>query len=580
MPSATYPTQDMAQLTNPVRRVTQKQARVASPVGGLNFINSTMDFPLEDAYVLDNMLPRAYGCEIRKGWRNWVPEANKFTAAVKTIMTYAGATKNASRIFACPAEPTSKIYNVTTLGAVPIVSLTPTTAPTVPGEWYFTNYVNISGNLLLVVAAGAGYYIYDGSGDVTGWRRIIDGDGVTPDGSGKINSIKFPAVTAPTVPMTVDKIAFVWIWKTRVWFLRKDSSLVYYLPSGQVTGIAAEFDFGQQLNQGGSLQWAGNWTYDSGDGIDDGLILASTEGQILVYEGTDPAVAASFQMKGRWYAGRFPYGRRNFCDHGGNIVFLCEYGIVSISDLVSGRLHTANLAGSVGYKMNPRLSRQVSENLDKPYWFMHPYAPDEMLVVGTPMYDMIGYRQTVAMNSVTDAWCTFSGMDFLSADVFHGQFIYGSANGTVNQAFFGNLDGMKFDNTGGVLVSARLQGAFNDYGEPNLNKRILRVKLYGRAQADPTFNARYLSEYKLEDPISAPTAKVDKVYRWDDDGSSTGTRGSRWDEALWTDDDGSFHRWFGVAGFGKKLSLQIAMRGAGTTAYTDHEAVFEIGNGL
>jgi len=540
-----------------------------------------MDFPDQDAYVLDNVLPRAYGCEIRKGWRHWIPLANKLTGAVNTIMTYQGSVRSQSRIFASPtgaAGSVSNIYDVTTQGVAPVLSKAPSTVSDVPGEWYYTNFVSQGGNFLLTVSSGAGYYTYQTGRTPTEWVEVLNVVGPPP--------------TLPTLPAantiywpvgysiaSTKNIAFIWMWKNRVWFLMKNSSVAFYLPVGQMVGEAHAFDFGQQLNQGGSLLWASNWTYDSGEGIDDGLVLASTEGQIIVYQGTDPDNAATFQLKGRWYAGRFPYGRRNFCDHGGNIVFLCEYGVVDISDLVSGRLHTTTLSGSMGYKFNPRLSRQISDSIDKQYWFLHPYATEEMLVVGTPLLDMLGNRQTVAMNSVTSAWCTVSGMDFRCADVFYGQFIYGTADGMVNQAFFGNEDGVPADGLKhGDIVTARIQGAFFDYGEPNLNKRMLRVKLYGRSQSDPSFFARYLPEYHLEEPISAPTPNKDDKALWA--GAPPNTADAVWDFSKWGEADGSFHKWFGVSGFGKKLSLQIAIRGSGQIAYTDHEALFEIGIGL
>lgn len=541
-----------------LRRATQKQSRVASPVGGLNFLNSTMDFPPDDAYVLDNVFPRPFGCEIRKGWRNWVPAANKFPAAVKTVMTYAGATKAAGRVFASYDQNPSIIYDVTTQNAAPVLSLTPSSNSDNPGEWYHSNFVTQGGNFLLAVSAGAGYYSYNAGT----WTEHVDGTV-----AGEIDwPVGFGSLT------TTKNIAFIWVWKNRVWFLMKDSAIAFYLPVGQISGLAAAFDFGQQLDLGGSLLWASDWTYDSGSGIDDALILASTEGQILVYEGTDPANAATFQLKGRWFAGRFPVGRRNFCEHGGQVQFLCEYGMISISDLVSGKLHTSGLAGTLGAKINPRLSRQLSENLDKQYWFLLPYPTDEMLIIGTPLSDNMGLHQTLCMNSLNNAWCTFSGLDILSADVFQGQLIYGTSDGLVNQGLYGFEDGLSADGlVKGDAVTGRLQGAFNDYGEPNMNKRMLRIKVYGVSNSDPSFFARFQPEYVFNVPIDAPAPRVGIYPLWDD---------AIWDEAIWAEGDGSFHRWFGVNGFGKKMSLQLAIRGAGQVTYTDHEALFEVGLGL
>ncbi|MFI5223346.1 MAG: hypothetical protein ACHQX3_03730, partial [Nitrospirales bacterium] len=41
------------------------------PNGGLNFVDGPLEFPPKDAYMLDNLVPRSFGLEIRKGWRYW-----------------------------------------------------------------------------------------------------------------------------------------------------------------------------------------------------------------------------------------------------------------------------------------------------------------------------------------------------------------------------------------------------------------------------------------------------------------------------------------------------------------------------
>ena len=543
------------------REATQLQSRVASPVGGLNFVNSTMDFPVNDAYVLDNIIPKPFGCEIRKGWRNWIPVANKFSAGVRTIIPFSAEQPTFSRLFAAPAVNPSTLHTINTQGAAPVLSLTPSTNSDVPGEWYYTNLVTIGGNFLLAVAAGAGYYTFSSPAGVDAWVEHVNGAGA--------GQIQWPVGSA----LTTKDICFVWIWKNRVWFLVRNSSVAYYLPVSQLSGQLTAFDFGQQFSVGGSLLWATTWTYDSGDGIDDSLILASSEGQVVVYVGTDPDSAQTFQLKGRWFAGRFPAGRRNFCQHGGDVLFLSEYGVVSISDLVSGKLHTANLTGSVGYKINPKLSDLVTFYIDSKYWFMTPYASEELLYIGTPIVDVSGNKQHLGMNSLTNAWCTFSGMDTLSAAVWKGQFIFGSSDGMVSRGFTEYLDGTNSAGTvPGTAMTARIQGTFGDYDSPNKNKRMLRIKVYGLGDTDPTFYARFLAEYNTSAPILAPQPdQVIGTSLWDT---------ALWDSGLWSEGGGSFDRWFGVTGYGKKLSLQLAIRGAGRVVYTDHEALHEDGIGL
>jgi len=545
-----------------VRKAVQRRARYQSPSGGLNILASTIDFPVTDAYTLDNVIAKPNGCEIRRGYQEWIPLANKFSVPVRTILPYFGENLTNSELFAAPAEDPSNLYKITTQGAAPTLSLTPSTNSRVPGEWYYTNFVTIGGNFLLAVSLGAGYYSFASPAGVDTWTERINGAGV--------GQIQWPVGDTHT---TKD-IAFIWIWKNRVWFLVRDSATAYYLPISQISGLLSAFDFGQQLNAGGALLWATNWTYDSGAGMDDALVLASTEGQMLVYEGTDPDSAAAFRLKGRWEPGRSPDGRRSFADHGGDVLFISEYGLVSVADLVAGRLHAGGLTGGMAAKVNPLLAELVHVSSEQLYWHLTVYPHEEMLYLGTPVITSSGNNLHFSMNSLINTWNTFSGMDTLCSTTFNRKFIFGSSNGMVYQGFTGYRDNVSADGTSpGDQIIGRIQGAFMDLGDDNSNKRVLRIKVYGFSDLSPSFFAKFQPEYNLSSPISAPITTQVIGGKWDV---------AKWDVNSWSlgPGDGSFHQWFGVTGFGKKMSLQLAISGSGKTLYTDHEIIFETGIGL
>jgi len=531
------------------------------PIGGLNYVNDTMSFPDTDAYVLDNAIPRTFGLEIRKGWRYWVPEVSKFSGAVRSILVHNDEIDIYSALFASPASD-GNIYDITTQGAIPVLGLTPSTPSDVPGEWYSCNFTNEAGNVMCVVSAGAGYYTYsvDDLGVKT-WSEKVIGAGA--------GFIQFP----PGDTTTTKDFCFIWVWKNRIWFLKKNSSVAYYLPLLSLTGLVTAFDFGQQLSRGGALAFGANWTYDAGNGIDDSFVVVSEQGEVLIYQGTDPDQAAEFQIKGRWYMGRPPYGRRGFCENGGDLFFLSEYGLVRASDLVSGRLNTTDMTGGPGFKINPMLSTRVSQFNNNLYWSLTPYPTEEIIVMGTPILTEIeDLRIHLVMNVINSAWCTISQFPILSAKLWRGKFIFGSELGEVAQGFVGAADGVSADGTlAGDPVTARFQTGFNAYNAPNFNKRMLRIKLYGLAASDPTYFARFRSEYDLSSFITAPSPTGAETSLWDI---------AIWDQNLWGSGGGSFRQWFGALGWGKKLSLQMAVRGSSRTTLTDYESLFETGIGL
>lgn len=526
------------------------------PVGGLNFIESTMALPPTDAYQLDNFITRAFGIELRKGWQYWVPEEDNFVDEVRSIFGYNAPDPLNAKLFCSPAID-GAIYEVGLVNAAPTLAITPSTFPTVNGEWSTINFLNTAGSFLLCVCEGAGYYKYDGST----WAEV-------PTAAGPTN-MQFPDAT------TTKDLVFVFAWKHRVWFLKKNSTVAYYLPTDAITGLTVAFDFGPLLRNGGSLAFATSWTYDAGDGLDDSLVLVGSNGDVLVYQGTDPASANTFSLKGVWYAGRPPYGRRSFCLHGGDVVLITDYGVVSISDLVSGKLHTTSLSGSLGYKINPKLAPIVSLYREDKYWFLIAFPNEEILLLGSPYTDPTSVkRMNFTMNSLLNAWSTMSGIEPLCAVIFNGKMMVGTREGAVIEAFVGHQDGVPADeSTAGDYINGVIQTGFNDMGSPDQNKRALRVRIYGLADGVPTLNPKLVSEYDMSVILTQTIVSIDTTTVWDE---------ALWDDpsSIWQYDLASFHKWYGVAAFGKKLSLQLAARGVGKTVLTDYEAVFEVGIGL
>lgn len=539
----------------PLRKPVQEQARTATPIGGLNYSANFMDFPITDAYLLDNFIPRTNGLEIRKGWAHWITpkDTNPPWGEIRSLMGYNAAVPADSKLFMSDST-SGRVWDITYAETDPVVALSPTTNSLRAGEWYDTHYHNVSGTYLCIVSAGAGYFTYS---TADGW---VDRGAL----------VTFPAGDTHTV----EEICFVWSWKNRLWFLIKDSPVAYYLPIGAIQGALKSFDFGQQLARGGPLSFGTTWTYDAGSGIDDSLILVSQQGELLIYQGMDPANAATFQLKGLWYIGDIPVGRRGYCAHGGSLLILCTYGLVAMEDVIAGRITATDVASGVAAKVNQTLATRIADYQDQYYWSLTVYPKDAIIVLATPIYvDTLNTYQQMGMNSITNAWCTFTGMDILCAIVWQGQFIFGTRESGVKLGFHNFQDNTDIDNLDdGDDITARFQNVFNAYQSPNSNKRMLRIKLYGLVDRTALkFMARFKSEYVLSDDVYAPHLSQGPLPFWDI---------ALWDEDSWAIGAGSFHTWFGVSGFGKKLSLQCAVRSGGKVLVTDYESLYETGIGL
>lgn len=545
-----------------VQKATQKQVRLPAPMGGLNGAQSFLDTPITDALGLENFVIRPYGLEIRKGWKYWYD--NAFGGNVVTLLPYNGLLVGQSKLFAATSESgagnNGPLYDVTiSAAAVPgAKALVPSTAPDIPGQWSYVQFSTGNSSFLCAVQSGAGYYTYEPAG---GWIE-------RPTAAGAGN-IQFPGGD----PKTTKDFNFITVWKNRLWFIARNSTKAYYLPVGAVAGLLEVFDFGSLFPNGGFLSLILDWTYDSGKGIDDSLVIVSTQGDLIIYDGTNPAVATDFVLRGSWFIGRMPSGQRNYAQQAGDLWIITEYGVMSVSDAVSGRVTAPTQQSSAAGKYNPVLARNVTETLDQSYWFLSSVPSEEVMFLGTPYSNPIfGYRVSWIMSAFTKGWSSVANVDPLCMAVFQGSVYFGDRNGYMKQAFFGYRDGDSYNSaTLGSEVTARFITGFYDFGTPTANKTPTRVRLLGVCDGVPAYRIKVKGEYDISETLSTPAPATPSGALWDS---------AIWDMSFWQFAQQTFKRWFGVSGFGKKLSVQLAIRGSGYTLVTDYEVTYKEGNGL
>ena len=259
---------------------------VPAPVGGWNTRDPLAAMPATDAVVLENFFPSASSVDLRKGAQNWV---TGFAAAPQSLFGYNSPT--GGKLFAATA---TSIYNVTasgTLGAV---------VDTITNPYFSTtNFTIIGGSYLVAVNGIDKLRLYDG----TNWATI---DGVS-----------VPAITG----LATTELTFVDVIKRKLWFAQKNSLSAWYLPTASIGGALTEFPLGQIFGRGGYLMAFTNWTIDGGDGSDDYTVFVSSEGEVAVYKGSDPASATTFQHVGTYYIGE-PLGRNCLSKYGGDVLLL------------------------------------------------------------------------------------------------------------------------------------------------------------------------------------------------------------------------------------------------------------------
>jgi hypothetical protein len=281
--------------------VQHNAARVASlpaPIGGWNVRDSIANMEVVDAVQLTNLFPSVNNVVLRPGYTK---HATGLGGQVQSLMGYSSGVTN--KLFAAVAD---EIYDVTASG--------PVGAPDLFGlsnaKWEYVNVTTPAGGYLYAVNGFDDPIIYNG----TTW--------ITPVITG-VNQQDLNNITT---------------FKNQVWFTENDTLKAWYLPTLSIQGAANYIDMSAVAQLGGHLVNVGTWTIDAGYGVDDNLVFITSNGEVIVYSGTDPSDATKWALVGVWRVGK-PVGKRCMIKYGGDIVILTYNGVYPLAaSLQSSRL--------------------------------------------------------------------------------------------------------------------------------------------------------------------------------------------------------------------------------------------------
>ena len=526
------PLRKLAPFKTPMRAAAAKissLANIPAPVGGLNLRDPISEMAPTDAVVLENMIPRQNGVQMRLGYQLHVDDVGH---PVKTLMSYTAPSPNDNKLFACA---NGNIYDVTSDPATAVVTGTGST----DDVWWFTQFTTPADTFLLAVSPGAGYYTYS---TTSGWVLR------TPSG--------LPTTTLRTV----------FVWKQRVFFTAVGDAHLWYLQAvNTVSHSAAGFHMGSLLRNGGYLSAGFNWTLDAGVGIDDHLVVVGTEGDVGVWQGTDPSSANTFALRGVWYIGPVPKYGRYFSSFGGDVMVLSELGLIQVSKLVNGQFVDAD-PGPV-QKIQTVINPLVTQLKDTISWDVFVAPSDDVLVIRPPKQPS-GVYQQFGMNINTGSWCTFSNMSMDCAAVLAGVTYFGNSDGKVYKAFYGLRDNVAIDGTGGDLIEGDLQTAFQSFGNPGILKKFGMVRPVFIAANPPAVKVRVNVQYSFTDVSGSPSFTTPTTSIWD---------AATWNTAVWAGSDNTYQAFAGVAGMGYYGALRMKVRGSGGTIFSSTHMLVEPG---
>lgn len=494
-----------------------------SPVGGWNARDSITSMGPTDAVILTNWYPNTTELSLRYGYTNW---ATGLPGQVETLMNYYGGATN--KLFAISS---TSVYDATSSGAVGAAVLTGLTN----ARWQYVNIATPGGNYLYMMNGVDTPYIYDG----TTWQSVTGA------------SVPF-AITGVTTTTLNNPCVF----KNRLWCIQANTLKAWYLPIQSVGGAANTLDMSAFCQLGGYLKAVATWTIDAGTGVDDYLVFVTNMGEVLVWEGTNVSDPTTWSLKGIWRLGT-PVGSRCLYKYMGDLLYISQDGVVPMSSaLQSSRV---NPRVALTDKIQQAVSTAVSSYGSNFGWDLLYFPGENQLILNVPI--AVGTQQQYVMNTITRAWCNYTGWA-ANCWVLFGDNPYFGGNTVVGKAW----NGLK-DNTSNINASC-LQ-AFSGFKSNGLLKRFTLAKPIFRSQGPMTVSVGINVDFDQNDnlPITPATQNY-SLGTWDV---------TTWDNSIWAA-LAVVQNWIGVNGIGAYAAPYVKISSPGTDVrWESTTLVFEKG---
>lgn len=453
---------------------------IPAPLGGLNGRDALAEMAHTDAFLLENFFPALTSLDTRGGSLDFVTGIG---APVESLEVFTGG--SVSKMLGMAG---GDIYDVSAAGAVGA----PLLSARISDQTTSCMFSNSADTPFLLIYSGA--------------DAPLSYDGAT------LTALAITGLTG-----SQDTLLQGFGFKGRV-FLRQIGMLgFYYLGVGAIQGAASYFDLQQQALKGGELAAICSFSQNiAGQTPADYCVFATTEGEYIMYAGTDPSNAGAWGLVGRFYGPR-PIGKKCWFNFRSDVYFLTEEGIISFTEIMSNAESTSVLDYLTSKLGNSYQDLVLYEGT--PGWSGIIYPKGSALIINVPLSGSVTgqYCQFVMnTNSRSNAWTKYVGWNALCWGLCNQLPYFGTSDGRVVLADTGFTDN-------GMQIVAQCRQAWNSFdngkGIGNSDKQFHFITLALQADGMPYISCALNTNFI----DSAPTTGT----------PVSSSAGGEWDTATW-----------------------------------------------
>lgn len=373
-------------------------------------------------------------------------------------------------------------------------------------------------------------------GAVTG-GPFQDNEAITSAGGAALVNGAISLLFGKITGVSTSALSWNWVYKNRLFYIEKNSLNAWYLAVDSITGTATKLPLGGVFTLGGSLLFGASWSIESGDGLSEKCIFVTTEGEVAVYSGTDPASASTWSKTGVYRIGK-PRGPKAVIKAGGDLVIATDIGFIPLS-VATQRDIAALSPSAISYPIETGWNEAVAYRSER-NWHCAVWPTKQMVLVMPPTPSGLQPQMMVA-NARTGAWCVFTGIDAKCMVLFGDRFFCGLSDGLIIEMEVTGADQ-------GAPFTATVIPLFDPLKSPASLKTGLQARATVRAKSRVQVNCSLQTDYNISLP--PPPDDTSTIV-----GSVWGT--AQWGSGVWGTEGAkqTFREWQSVSGSGYALAV-------------------------
>lgn len=514
---------------------TARQISFPAPIGGW-IRNQDLNKPgarmpdgsvVSGAYVLENHFPTTTGARMRRG-SDYYAQVGDHTQPVLSLFAYVNG--NNKKLFAATADA---LWDITSPSAASDISLVDDTGAVLVDENGAELVAEYSIDAAAVSSLGGGDWSVEQFATAGGvYLRCVNGidDPLVYDGSAFST---LPAITGSG--LDPKSLSFVWAHQRRLFFVQKNSLDAWYLPADSIGGAAVKLPLGGVFPRGGQLLFGAAWSLETGGGLSEQCAFFSTEGEVAIYQGSDPSTAATWLKVGVYRTGK-PRGAKAHIRAGGDVVVATDIGFLPLSTSIQ-RDYAALSANAISFKIEEAWNEALADRAGD--WACEIWPTKQMVLVAPPT-PQGETAQIFVANARTGSWGLYTGWQANCLQLFGDRLFFGSTGGLIVEAEVTGFDL-------GLPYTAKWVPLFDFLKNPASIKTSLLMRGLLKAPVEIVPQLSLQADYVISLPAQPDAAPISAGSVW-------GT--AIWNQSVWAQPASLnvYGQWQSVGGLGTALA--------------------------